>query len=359
MRGLSRAGFLLLWLGFVFLLLEGAGYVYFETLGVQPIGGFGYPHGLYIADSQLDYRLAPGFVGQFHGAAYGTIPIRINSDGFRDDEFRRDRPGERIVVLGDSVVFGSGVREEDRFTEQLASTGFGPGRAVAVWNLGVNSYSFDHYLGIARQEFFGLEPDVVVVGFTLNDIEERDESWPARRFGTLGGGDASSLAGWLRYAERLWDRSLAGCFVREVKAKVRLALMDDSAREAYHTRWMRGVEELWATDAARSRLARAIDEFDALLRSQNRAYRVFVFPELNALMQPGEFAVARTTLHRMLDERGIAWCDAHDAFARHPGGVAGLFLPDDSVHFTPLGHRIAAAALRDCLASAAAPASRP
>jgi len=354
MRRLRRAGFLLAWLGFVFLLLEGAGYLYFETLGAQPIGGFGYPHGLYIADPYLDYRLAPGFVGEFHGAAYGAIPIRINSDGFRDDEFQRDWPGERILVLGDSVVFGSGVREEDRFTEQLAASGFDRGRKVAVWNLGVNSYSFDHYLGIARQEFLGLEPDVVVVGFTLNDIEEKEESWPARRFGTLGGSDASSLAGWVRYAERLWDRSLAGCFVREVKAKVRLALLDDSGREAYHTRWMRGVEGLWAEDEARDRLAREIDEFDALLRRQQRTYRVFVFPELNALLQPGEFAVARTTLHRMLDERNIAWCDAHDAFARHPGGVAALFLPDDSVHFTPLGHRIAAAALRDCLAAAAA-----
>lgn len=359
MKGLRRAGLLLLWLGFVFLLLEGAGYLYFERLGAQPVGGFGYPHGLFIADADLDYRLAPGFVGQFHGAAYGTIPIRINSDGFRDDEFRRDWPGERIVVLGDSVVFGSGVREEDRFTEQLVSSGFDPGREVAVWNLGVNSYSFAHYLGIGRRNFFGLEPDVVIVGFTLNDIEEKEESWPARRFGTLRGGETSSFAGWLRYAERLWDRSLAGCFVREVKAKARLALMDDSAREAYHTRWMRGVEDLWSTGAARDRLARELDEFDALLRQQHRTYRVFLFPEMNVLMKPREFAVARTTVHRMLDERGVAWCDAHDAFARHPGGVAELFLPDDSVHFTPLGHRIAAAALRDCLASVATSPIRP
>lgn len=348
-RAARRGGLAGVWLVFVFLLLQGAGWLYFEVAGIQPIGGFGYPYGLYVADDALDYRLAANFSGNFHGAGYATIPIRTNGDGFRDDEFRRDAAGERIVVLGDSVVFGSGVREEDRFTEVLAAMRAGAGIPASVWNLGVNSYSFGHYLAQARADFVGLDPDLVVVGFTLNDIEPMDESWPARRFGTLRREGGSGVADWLRYLERRWDRSLAGSFLREAKAQARIATMDPESREAYHTRWMRGVETQWASAEAEARLGAEVDAFAALMRASGRAWMVLVFPELNTLLRPDEFSGARRRLHDLLQARGVAVCDAHAAFARHGDRVGELFLPDDSVHFTPAGHRLVAEVLADCL----------
>lgn len=46
----------------------------------------------------------------------------------------------------------------------------------------------------------------------------------------------------------------------------------------------------------------------------------------------------------------IAYCDLYDAFFATGDGVTDLFLPGDSVHFTPAGHRLIASEVATCLA---------
>jgi len=47
------------------------------------------------------------------------VTIHSNADGFRGGDLHERDGRRRIVVLGDSMVFGSGVEERERFTERI------------------------------------------------------------------------------------------------------------------------------------------------------------------------------------------------------------------------------------------------
>src|SRR5205823_5831411 len=77
-----------------------------------------------LENSPLVFRLPPNQVGRagFTFDATKNVPYRTNSDGFRDREPGEKRPGvPRVVVLGDSYVFGWAVLEAETFpTRALA-----------------------------------------------------------------------------------------------------------------------------------------------------------------------------------------------------------------------------------------------
>src|SRR5262245_35327377 len=64
------------------------------------------------ADDSIVYELRPGVRGRFMG-----VPVAINSLGMRDRKRSFEKaPGTvRIVGLGDSLMFGWGVRQEETF----------------------------------------------------------------------------------------------------------------------------------------------------------------------------------------------------------------------------------------------------
>jgi hypothetical protein len=107
---MRRVLFVLVWLVFVFLLLEGAGLVFYNLEVSQPVSGYGYPPGLVVPHPQLGRHDQPNYSGHFKVAAYQDIPVAINPQGFRDRDFTASAgDGKRVAVLGDSVVFGAGV----------------------------------------------------------------------------------------------------------------------------------------------------------------------------------------------------------------------------------------------------------
>jgi len=224
-----------LWLGFVLLLLQGVGYLAFG-LGLFTATGYGYPKDLHIEDAGLGFRLRPGFRGHFRGTAYEHIPIRTNQHGYRDDPFDAKRPGRRrVVVLGDSVVFGSGVAAEGRFTEQLESHSDVASRGIEALNLGVNRYTFGHYLVQAERDVPRLAPDAILVGFTLNDIKEFD---PSAGLGGLAPTDEA--VGTFKAARRyVFRQTYGGRFLRVLRKRIEFARLSSDEQEAYHTKWMR------------------------------------------------------------------------------------------------------------------------
>jgi hypothetical protein len=134
-----------IWLLFIFALFQTAGFILFTFTSAKFIGSYGYPDGLFIYHSSLNYIYKPGFKGYFDGGQYKDIEIRINNYGFRDDPFSpRSYGRRRIVFIGDSIVFGAGVWEKDRFTEQLLEEKIIRDAGIEVLNLGVNSYNFGH-----------------------------------------------------------------------------------------------------------------------------------------------------------------------------------------------------------------------
>lgn len=143
---------------------------------------------LYVGDQVLHHRMAANWSGSFpeeivQAVGRSEVPIRTNSLGLRSPEIERQKPAgtTRIVVLGDSVAFGWGLRSEDTFASQLASllATVYPDKRFEVINAGVSGYGTWQELDWLKQTGIALQPDVVIVQTHLNDAA--DNLW-----GTLG-----------------------------------------------------------------------------------------------------------------------------------------------------------------------------
>lgn len=113
----------------------------------------------------LRYELTPGATGNFF-----DTDISINSQGFRGPDPSIIPPEQRVIVLGDSIAFGTNLPWEATFSGLLQHRLQSDKRDVEVLNFGVGGY--DTLQEVALLEALGLKykPDLVVVAFCLNDI---------------------------------------------------------------------------------------------------------------------------------------------------------------------------------------------
>jgi lysophospholipase L1-like esterase len=135
----------------------------------------GYPAGMYVPDDELGFAYKKDFSGSFPGV-YGNISIKINSAGFRDYERAEGKSDKiRILAVGDSVTFGAGVSLEDSYPFQLENEInkiSGLNENFEVFNLGVDSYGFTQEKILAQRQSLAYKPDIILIGFVLNDINE-------------------------------------------------------------------------------------------------------------------------------------------------------------------------------------------
>lgn len=104
----------------------------------------------------------------------GCILVQHNSTGFREDEFPLTKPaGEfRVLAIGDSFTYGSGVLAQDAWPQVLERGLAADGRKVQVVNCGfaTGGYEPSAYTPWLKSDGLLLGPDLVVIGFCLNDM---------------------------------------------------------------------------------------------------------------------------------------------------------------------------------------------
>jgi lysophospholipase L1-like esterase len=100
------------------------------------------------------------------------ITIAINSSGMRGPDYppKADRP--RVLILGDSVVFGWGVAYESTFPALLARQL----SDVEVISAGVGSWNTRCEREWLATEGLSLAPDLVVLVVVTNDVEPKAEA---------------------------------------------------------------------------------------------------------------------------------------------------------------------------------------
>ena len=143
--------------------------------------------GLFVPDAAIGYRLQPNARTRYTTAEFET-DIAINAEGVRDDRDIGPKPrGERrIVVLGDSLVLSVQVDLRQTFCrllEDRLNRGGGPVH-YRVINAGVQGYGPVEELLFYRAVARRFEPDLVIETiFVGNDAEEAVTSAPRLRAG--------------------------------------------------------------------------------------------------------------------------------------------------------------------------------
>lgn len=118
----------------------------------------------------------PGWEG-FEGKERLGITARFNSRGMREDrEVAPSFAGKRVLVVGDSVVFGYRLKREDgiaaRLEEALGDDGDGPWQAL---NLGCFGYmTKDEVVWLRELADEGFRADLVVLVVCYNDYGQPD-----------------------------------------------------------------------------------------------------------------------------------------------------------------------------------------
>ena len=115
------------------------------------------------------YEARPGLRGRFHGR-----PITINSRGMRDRELPLEKPPNtfRIAGLGDSVMFGWGVGQDEtylRVLERKLNALPPPHPRFETLNFALPGYNTAMEVAAFEAKALDFDPDLVIIQFVNND----------------------------------------------------------------------------------------------------------------------------------------------------------------------------------------------
>lgn len=140
------------------------------------------------ANRRIIYELLPGLSVRFMDQ-----PVTTNARGFRDRTIAFEKPARtvRIVGLGDSIMFGWGVREEEgylRVLGRLLQAKY-PANTWEVVNTAVPGYNTVMEVETLKEKGLRHQPDLVVIQYVRNDlslpnfiVDRRDYLSPRRSF---------------------------------------------------------------------------------------------------------------------------------------------------------------------------------
>jgi lysophospholipase L1-like esterase len=284
---------------------------------------------------RLRFELRPG------GVARAEVEYRVNQLGLRGPETTIEKPPgvRRVAVLGDSIAFGYWVSDEQGLARQLETLLNGPGGGagrVEVLNFGVPGYNLEQEIEALRAKALPLSPDLVILLFCLNDLEglfsyelglvqERTE-----RGRTVAGRTRewlvarSRLFSWVEY--RLTELEARRSFV---KAKNPLEGPLYAEAVSQQKRALRG----------------QLAVLRSLLVSRGIPGLLVVVPVLGDRFERYPHRELHRAVAEAAEAESFAALDLVDCFSAY----AFRDLRVDVVHPSPLGHRVAAHAVRDAL----------
>jgi lysophospholipase L1-like esterase len=254
-----------------------------------------------------------------------------NSAGFRDIEHdlsKHDKP--RVVVLGDSYVWGFDVQDGERFTDLLREKV----PEVEIFNCGVNGYGTAQEWLLYRKKARQYSPDLVVLVFSGNDRPN----------------NLRVLEG---PSERPVFRLRRGQLVPENLPVPEMSNEEIDQRQrgyAYRSHLI---------DAARYRINKLRlkwepDPTEALvleLAKEVAADGARFMVVIGHRQQP--------ELEKLFTERGIQCVPLHEVILSQDTPEAPVRYPHFGRHWTPRGHAIVAEALQPIIRKAALPSQEP
>ncbi|MCB9788522.1 MAG: hypothetical protein H6744_17710 [Deltaproteobacteria bacterium] len=336
-------------------------------LAAGALAGFAWPFlNVFVADADQGVRLAPGASTRTVSRGGRVTPVRINAQGFRGDDWAPAPSAApvagRVLLLGDSQVFGYGVDEADALAAALTRA-LPPG--AEVLNAAVPTWGPPEYLRALAELAPVYRPETVV--FTANVANDWTEVHVpnARRTTARDGFAAYQLHGAEAVTEfpgRAWlfGRSHLFLAVRRLLAATTAERPPEPAAAA--RRLLADLPRLSRPDGPhRSRLTAPLLAARELCRPLGCRVVLLALP-LDLQIHPGEWAKyhgapfdlapTEVLLDHLLSDARRADVPALDLRPVLRAASPGAFLPDD-YHLSPAGHAAVASALAPLIASLA------
>jgi lysophospholipase L1-like esterase len=157
----------------------------------------------------LEFALRVSLVGLTH--ADGDDSNHASAPTLDLRSIPREKPAgiKRLLCLGDSVTVGAGCKKDSIYSEHLARLlGEGYGDSFEVLNISHVAWNTQEELGALKSEGLSYSPDLIVLGFVLNDAEP---DGPAFHLSTLLPRNLDARLSWsynINLLNFMYDKSL-------------------------------------------------------------------------------------------------------------------------------------------------------
>jgi|GEM_PF-2030101 len=297
----------------------------------------------YVDDDVLDFRPIPNTT-----RIYNNIVYKTNEFGWRDYPYSHSKPANtfRILVIGDSVTWGLGVSLERTYAKHLEKELNQSGHAGVEYQVVVVSLAalnVEQEAHLLEVEGLKYDPDLVVVGYALNDPD-----------------DGVSFG---RQKREKSARKRPSFFLKAKKLLAQSSLIHYTFRFAQKIVW--NVRVLVGKDETGWRVKGGY--FTSLYEDPTKWERVVrAFQKIEQIANEREIPVVLTVFPLMSDLDDYRWSSIHERIAS-AASDCGFFVLDllphfrrhherelqvasgDHIHPNELGHRIAGDALHQVI----------
>jgi lysophospholipase L1-like esterase len=307
------------------------------------------PQIVYRVDPEVRYVLWPNQKGWVDDGFVTT-----NSRGFRGGETDIPKPQGRlrIVVIGDSVVFGMGVNDADTFSQQLEQRlrARHAEREIDVVNLGVPGYATRQEVALLERNLAILKPDIVLLGFYENDLPDTidDKTVTGTRINVSTPADGQVLhmnsgpSSWMeRQARRsravyIASHALKGLVHRgegKQGSSMELDLLEGRVSAELETAWQR--------------VAVQLEKLQALAARAGFTAGLVVLPPREQVLGLYPDSEYQKRIGRVAEQMGMFVIDPLPALKARAGSNGSLFIPYDRNHPSAAGHQVIAQAIME------------
>ncbi len=321
-----------LYAAIVWIAMIGATEVGLRLFGMGPPRARDLPdrYSKFAPDDELIWVLKP----DWDGFERNDVRVHHNSLGLRGPDPAADAGDQqRIVFLGDSVTFGHflpfSVTLPHLLQQNLSSSNE---LKVEVINAGVPGYSTFQEAGLLRRHGKTLKPDLILLGFCMNDITERYRALAAYGGADFFMVDVDTTVG-MSVLRRGWRRSA----IRSALVK----MLRTSAKSGEASR-LQNLFTASTTQQVQDDWQVAYKELDQLAdeaRLIGAPLAVVIYPIRPQMQVKSGLNAPQAALIRYLAPRGIPFIDLLEPLRNAQSD--DIFL--DVTHLSELGSRVAAA----------------
>lgn len=278
----------------------------------------------YLGDDELRYELKPN-------AQHGDI--QTNKFGFRDYDYELTKPAStfRILALGDSTTFGHSVSLNSTYVkilEGLLNKG-SKAHNFEAWNLGVSGYNIKQEASTLEKKAQYFNPDLIILSCNPEDL----------------GSSAAVLLeeNRVRHVFYVYERVP---LLAKISPKLDFYLMKHSFFYRFFNNKIIYLllkfyslnptyYDLWVNENLR-----ALENINKIAKEKNTPLIVVLFPYLDDF-DTEKVKHGNDILKDVLQKENIAYLDLLDIYKTYDYNLL-RFKPEDKIHPTELGHKIAA-----------------